>query len=264
MPGIPNKIVARNKAFTLIELLVVVAIIVILIAILLPSLGASRSQAKRTLCASNVKQIALCNIMYAQANSNIMAGANGSAQGSTGDLGWWPVFYGASQLVRTGFIGNPKPLYNPDDTSNVMKPQVWSTIPLDGQAWPAGYSTWSTTCSYVFREPSSSGTWQQVRSTVADYIPPYRVNDENIRAIVSEIFVNNYMYSFHGGSKSMASTVQNESVSGGNGLGWHVGYIDGHVTFQRNRTSIYRTGNDKVGAAYWTRATTWSYWDQNQ
>jgi prepilin-type N-terminal cleavage/methylation domain-containing protein/prepilin-type processing-associated H-X9-DG protein len=54
-------------AFTLIEVLVVVAIIATLVAILLPALAKSREQAKRTLCASNQKQIAAGIYMYASA-----------------------------------------------------------------------------------------------------------------------------------------------------------------------------------------------------
>ena len=56
----------RRKGFTLIELLVVIAIIAILAAILFPVFARAREKARQTSCLSNLKQIALANLMYAQ------------------------------------------------------------------------------------------------------------------------------------------------------------------------------------------------------
>ncbi len=53
-----------TRAFTLIELLVVVSIITLLIAILLPSLGRAREQAREAACLSNMKQLAAGTTLY--------------------------------------------------------------------------------------------------------------------------------------------------------------------------------------------------------
>jgi prepilin-type N-terminal cleavage/methylation domain-containing protein/prepilin-type processing-associated H-X9-DG protein len=55
-----------RRGFTLIELLVVIAIIAILAAILFPVFAKAREKARQTSCLSNVKQIELGMLMYAQ------------------------------------------------------------------------------------------------------------------------------------------------------------------------------------------------------
>jgi len=60
----------KTKAFTLIELLVVIAIIAILMAILMPALNRAREQGKRAVCLSNLRQLTLAWILYADDNNS--------------------------------------------------------------------------------------------------------------------------------------------------------------------------------------------------
>ena len=65
-----------DKAFTLIELLVVIAVIAVLMAILMPALNRAREQGKRISCLSNVKQLAMGWILYADANDDLAVSAS--------------------------------------------------------------------------------------------------------------------------------------------------------------------------------------------
>lgn len=56
----------KERAFTLIELLVVMTIIAVLAAMLLPALGKARGKARQAVCLSNIRQLALAFLIYAE------------------------------------------------------------------------------------------------------------------------------------------------------------------------------------------------------
>jgi prepilin-type N-terminal cleavage/methylation domain-containing protein/prepilin-type processing-associated H-X9-DG protein len=74
---------AKRRAFTLIELLTVIAIIGILAAIIIPTVGSVRDAAKASACISGVRQIALAAVVYANENKNLLPNA-----GTGNDPAW--------------------------------------------------------------------------------------------------------------------------------------------------------------------------------
>jgi prepilin-type N-terminal cleavage/methylation domain-containing protein/prepilin-type processing-associated H-X9-DG protein len=72
----------EGRGFTLIELLVVIAIIAILAAILFPVFAKAREKARTASCQSNLKQLALGVLMYAQDYDEKLP------------VGWWAFYPG--------------------------------------------------------------------------------------------------------------------------------------------------------------------------
>ena len=123
----------RQFAFTLVELLVVIAIIALLAAILFPVFGRARENARRTSCASNLKQIGLGWMQYAQDyDERVMPASNGVQEWVGQANPSAPPYY----VPRTGFL---EPYMKSDQVKQCPSVTVDESVGYVTSADYAGY-----------------------------------------------------------------------------------------------------------------------------
>jgi prepilin-type N-terminal cleavage/methylation domain-containing protein/prepilin-type processing-associated H-X9-DG protein len=96
----------KRHGFTLIELLVVIAIIAILAAILFPVFAKAREKARQASCNSNLKQIGLAFLQYAQDYDEKLFGARVPREGWTGAI--MPYMKNTQVFVCPSWSGTPR------------------------------------------------------------------------------------------------------------------------------------------------------------
>ena len=84
-----------RRGFTLVELLVVIGIIALLISILLPTLNRARAAAKSVVCQSNLRQVGLGLLIYADSNGQKLPPADTPSFDGSGNVNgsWHPFWY---------------------------------------------------------------------------------------------------------------------------------------------------------------------------
>jgi prepilin-type N-terminal cleavage/methylation domain-containing protein/prepilin-type processing-associated H-X9-DG protein len=151
--------IQQCRGFTLVELLVVIGIIALLISMLLPALNGVREKARQIKCMSNIRQLSMAAVMFANDHNGQMPGRAGNPTGF-----WWEG--GASIFVfdDTGNIRRVTEVYPPGglDDSIHVKEKVADWIawqrrkdPFTGEISTAA----NQNITYSGLAPYVGGTW---------------------------------------------------------------------------------------------------------
>ncbi len=216
----------RRRGFTLIELLVVIAIIAILAAILFPVFAKAREKARQTSCLSNMKQLTLGMLMYAQDYDEKWC------PGYRGGGGYDPV----TKTNRTGWYawwGNIYPY--------VKNAQIYS-CPSAGGTVDYSYNPWVVTRGY--------GDFGASANLMATLQEPASV------LLLFEVWAGTRPCGYPIGNVAAGSSpwCRARAAADARPKGWpynwerhnggaNIGYCDGHAKWQKNENWAYYPDN---------------------
>ncbi len=156
----------HRKGFTLIELLIVIAIIAILAAILFPVFAQARTQARKTVCMANMKQIILATRMYSDDYDGYFPRIQASdGNGNWTVVSWWAVHFYQQALdpyikMGRGTTNKQNVWWDPSDPSRTM-PYMWGSF-IDN-----GLLTCNNTSETAIEKPSET-VFSALRATAWD------------------------------------------------------------------------------------------------
>lgn len=206
---------SSRYAFTLIELLVVIAIVAILAAILFPVFAAAKASAKQTQSLSNIRQIGLAWILYADAYDGVLMPPRSWLGGSKFAY-WWASYDHATgvQIETEGL------LYPFTRGAGIQACPLW----LDRSRVATGFTGYAYNFSYLGTGDvaytsvgSPSETVAFATSARIDFLPPHALQ------------VNTYLMP----PSSMYPTFHARAA--GRGV---IVWVDGHAT---TRAPMFRT-----------------------
>lgn len=133
---------SRRQGFTLIELLTVIAIIGILAAILIPTVSKVRETARRTVDASNMRQILQASLIYAASNNEKLPPAAGLTDaGQPGGAGSTTVQRYAAAIAQTGGLNDATMWVSPSDQQISTSPVLSTVLNAQKNGLDTGFSS---------------------------------------------------------------------------------------------------------------------------
>lgn len=222
-----------NNAFTLIELLVVIAIIALLLGVLMPSLQKAKRLVEEKVCASNLRQVSLALMVYAENNdgwfpleptehnshSDLLDKLNARSDGSL-----MKAFYCSRDEWQEKIAQNPDE-YIPDGATDSVQ-----DTPENRKLGNIGYVYWSFEENKKYK---GTAAWRnpaffiprKLRTSGVDWIYPDRPHH---KASLSETWV---LSDFFRRGAPFPHTRKHA-------YGLNMSYLDGHVDLVKGKPKL--------------------------
>lgn len=198
----PSHALAARRGFTLIELLTVIAIIGILAAIIVPTVGKVRQTARTSACASNLRQLSLAALMYAGDNNGRLI----DLQFGTESVYWFRQLY---PYLKSDALNRSTPIFQCPSHDEAQ------------EAFAASGTEWQSTSYLLLKETTTQRTLAQIANPSRSpmLIDAERADTENYR-----------------NEMRFRQQVKGDKPTWRHGSGVNLSYWDGHVAFVVNPT----------------------------
>lgn len=177
--GVSYPNAAHARGFTLIELLVAVAVLSLLVAIVLPSLAASRRMTRRTMCLANLRTVGTAIHLYATNNAGYIPFGPKASRPLTATE-FYPSTGAPTSLISLR-VGKPVGLGLMLSRELAQCPQVLfcpgSDQPVDSDAELAKVGHSQAQSSYYYRHASST---QRYDPPGVDVLSPEHIRLDNL------------------------------------------------------------------------------------